>query len=124
MKAKGYSRGFIPSEPAYSLLKKEIKKFSEKFKAPVFEPHITLLGEIEEKKDEMIKKAFTLTSRIKPFEVELNEICSGENYFQKLFYFSIKSAGQSCNKINNSNFILSHCHTLSSISEMKPGYNL
>mgnify|MGYP001563314316 CR=1 FL=1 len=90
MKAKGYSLWFVPSGSDYYALKDEIKKLSDKFKAPVFEPHITLLGEIEEEKDEMIKKAFTLTSRIKPFEVELNNICSGENYFQKLFYLTNK----------------------------------
>ena len=90
MKAKGYSLWLVPSGSAYYALKEEIKKFSDKFKTPVFEPHITLLGEIEEEKDEIIKKAFTLTSRIKSFEVELNDICSGENYFQKLFYLTNK----------------------------------
>lgn len=126
-KAKGYSLWFIPSEPAYNLLKEEIKKFSSEFKGPVFEPHITLLGEIEEKKDEMIKKAFTLTTRIKPFEVELNNINYGESYFQKLFYLTNKPrelilANEEAKKIfgrQNDSLYVPHISLLYSLS-VKP----
>jgi len=90
MNAKGYSLWFIPSGVNYGLLKQGIGMLSRTFKSPVFEPHITLLGKIEESEKEVVRKVSVLASRINTFEVELNNVGYGDDCFQRLFYLTNK----------------------------------
>ncbi len=44
-----YSIWIIPPEPIFSQLSKTVNELSSRYACPVFEPHLTLLGNIDHK---------------------------------------------------------------------------
>ena len=57
----------------------------KKYDAPLFEPHITLLGNIILPQEEIIEKAHRLAKLLRPFEAELGEIDISSTYWQSVF---------------------------------------
>ena len=55
MKSKGHTLWLMPTGESYKRFSNLIKKLAKQYNAPVFEPHITLLGDFKQPLDECIK---------------------------------------------------------------------
>lgn len=82
---KLYTIWIVPSPSIKKDLDKIIIKLAKKYKSPIFEPHMTLLGDIEIDEKTMIEKAKILASKLKSFSLELGEISFSTTYFQSVF---------------------------------------
>ncbi|EKD91448.1 MAG: hypothetical protein ACD_30C00005G0016 [uncultured bacterium] len=80
-----FSIWIVPSGDVKKKLEGVILDLSQKYNSPVFEPHMTLLGDISVDEKSVLEKAKILTSKIKPFTVELGEISFSTTYFQSVF---------------------------------------
>lgn len=85
MKAKGYSLCLMPAGETYNKLAALIKILAEKYKSPLFELHITLLGEIVLLEEDVIKRCQQLTSGQKSFSIILQTVEYQDFYFRALF---------------------------------------
>ena len=85
LKAKGYSLWLMPSGGAYNKLAALIKTLVEKYRSPLFEPHITLLGEIVLTEEDVIRRSQQLASGQKPFSTTLQTVDYQDFYFRALF---------------------------------------
>src|SRR3972149_1366255 len=85
MKPKGSSLWLMPSGKIYKRFSNLIKKLAKEYDDPVFEPHITLLGEFTDSLEVSAKGANELVSGQKPFTVNLEEIDYQAFYFRTLF---------------------------------------
>lgn len=72
-------------------LQQRIKKLSEKYDTPIFEPHVTLLGSLKKGKTEMIQLTDTLAGSLHPFELVLTKAGYLDTFFQSLFVHVKKS---------------------------------
>src|SRR3989338_2213040 len=80
-----YTLWVVPTPQIKSILEKIILDLSEKYQGPKFEPHMTLLGDIETSEEEILKKTKELASIVKPFTCVLGEISFSTTYFQNVF---------------------------------------
>lgn len=80
-----YCLWIIPPVEVTKLLNSIIKKFSKKYKSPVFEPHVTLLDGIYAPKDKALSGTKELFSQIKPFSLSFGEVSFSTTYYQCVF---------------------------------------
>ncbi len=85
LRAKGYSLWIVPEKKELDELTILIQKLSERFKSPLFVPHMTLVGGISQKEGEIEEKTKRLASNLKPFEVELEKIDYEEIWNRTLY---------------------------------------
>ncbi len=85
MKAKGYSLWLLPTGEVYEKLATLIKKLAEENNTPIFDPHVTLLGEIIQSKGDIVRKIEELISDQKQFPLTLSRIDYQDFYFRALF---------------------------------------
>jgi 2'-5' RNA ligase len=85
MKAKGYSLWLMPTGEVYDKFSGLIRRLAEEYRAPLFAPHITLLGETRQSEEDVLRKAKQLASIQKPFPVTLNTVDYQDFYFRTLF---------------------------------------
>jgi len=62
-----------------------VKRLAKKYNGPVFEPHLTLLSPIPEKKETVIEKANEIAKSINLFKLTTANIDYGNTYFQCVF---------------------------------------
>jgi len=79
---KLYTIWIIPPEPVYSEVKKIINSLSEKYSGPEFEPHMTLLGNIDLPLPEVIKRTRVLAKSIKKLNLISGPVFFSTTYFQ------------------------------------------
>lgn len=82
---KRYSIWLMPSGDVYRRLSGIISRLSEGYSAPYFEPHVTLLGGLAGREEEILSKASQLAARISPYEIRLNKVDFLDEYFRCLF---------------------------------------
>lgn len=80
-----YSIWIIPPKPLYNLLKNTIDKLAKKYKGPTFEPHMTLLGDIDESLSEIEYKVQKLAANIDKLKLSLGPVSFSTTYFQSVF---------------------------------------
>lgn len=80
-----YSIWIIPPEPLYSQLKNTIDKLAKKYRGPVFEPHMTLLGNIDKDLSEVKQKVKESANSIDKLVLSLGSISFSTTYFQSVF---------------------------------------
>lgn len=85
MQSKGHTLWLIPTGQAFEMFSDLIKKLAEKYNAPVFQPHVTLLGDFMQPEEECIRLTKQLVSGQKPFTVNMGEIDYEDFYFRTLF---------------------------------------
>ena len=62
-----------------------VKRLANKYHGPVFEPHLTLLSPIPQKKGVVIKKTIEISKVVRPFKLTTANIDYGNTYFQCVF---------------------------------------
>lgn len=85
LKTKGYSLWLMPTGGAYDKFSGIIKRLAEEYNAPLFEPHITLIGEIMRSEDYVLKRAKQLALGQNSFPITLNIVDYQDFYFRTLF---------------------------------------
>jgi 2'-5' RNA ligase len=85
MQANGHSLWLMPTGKAYETFSGLIKKLAEAYQAPVFEPHVTLLGGLMHAGDEILRWAAHLVSGQQPFSILLRTVDYQDVYFRALF---------------------------------------
>lgn len=85
MKAKGHSLWLMPSGDVYDRFSKLVEKLAQEHSAPIFQPHVTLLGEILEGEEDIIKKTQELVEAHQPLPVTLDSVDYQDYYFRTLF---------------------------------------
>lgn len=89
--SKGYTLWLMPKGDVYTKYDKLIKGLAKEFNAPVFKPHLTLLGDIELPEEDVIKRTEKLVSGQKPFQINLDEIGYEDYHFRALFVKAVIS---------------------------------
>jgi len=79
-----YSIWIIPPEPFYSKIEKTVNFLSKKYKGPVLEPHMTLLGNIEMPLSQLVQKTKKLAESTKPFVISSGPVSFSTTYFQSV----------------------------------------
>lgn len=85
MRSQGYTLWLMPGGREYTRFADLIRKLAKENKAPVFQPHVTLLGEILLEETEAIDKTRQLVLNQKPFIIFLQQIDYEDYYFRSLF---------------------------------------
>ncbi len=80
-----YSIWLMPSRNTHAELSNLIARLSQRYAAPVFPPHVTLLGNLNGNKKELVAQAETLAARIRPFPVNLTTAGYLNEYFRCVF---------------------------------------
>lgn len=80
-----YSIWIIPPQPLYSQLENTIDTLARKYNGPVFEPHMTLLGNIDRDLSEVKQKVKEVANRIEKLELSLGPVSFSTTYFQSVF---------------------------------------
>lgn len=91
MKSKGYTLWLVPTGEVFRKFSNIINKLAKDYDAPVFDPHVTLLGEIMQPEDECIVKTKQLVKNQKPFIVNLEAIGYQDYYWRTLFVYAKKT---------------------------------
>lgn len=80
-----YSLWIVPEGQVYKKIDRLIKDLVGKYNAPVFKPHMTLLGATLGGEKEIVKKTRKLAKSLQPFKLTLGEIDFSNTYFQSVF---------------------------------------
>ena len=82
---RGYSLWLMPDQLQSNKLERIIKKLSRTYGSHAFKPHMTLLGSIQMDKREVIKRASTLSGKMKKMRVHALRASEGPLYFKSVF---------------------------------------
>lgn len=85
MKATGHALWLIPTGEANHKFSNLIRRLSQEYSAPIFQPHVTLVGEAFQSEKELVKKGEQLASGQKPFPITLRAIDYQDFYFRALY---------------------------------------
>jgi 2'-5' RNA ligase len=81
----GHSLWLMPSDQIYNQLSNTISQLSNQYATPVFQPHITLLGDVTGDVGELSSQAQQLALRLRRFQVTLTTVDYLPAYFRCLF---------------------------------------
>ncbi|MFH2019929.1 MAG: hypothetical protein ABIJ34_00805 [archaeon] len=84
-KARGISLWIMPTNGSYERLVALIKNLANKYNGPIFEPHITLLGDITRSKEDVITRAIQLAMLFRPFQISLQQTSYLDEYFRCIY---------------------------------------
>lgn len=82
---KGYSLWLMPEGVVYTRFLEIINQLAEEFSAPVFEPHVTLLGGIEGVEEDILSKTQKLAFLLGPYKINFSKIDYEDFYFRALY---------------------------------------
>jgi 2'-5' RNA ligase len=74
-----------PTGASYEVLAELVGDLAKKLSAPVFEPHVTLLGHLDGSERDHIQRARELGERLAPFWIALGNASYQSEYFKCLF---------------------------------------
>jgi 2'-5' RNA ligase len=80
-----YSLWHIPRGILYRRLTQTIQHFSQACRTPQFEPHLTLLGGITGKEDQVISHTARLAGLLHRYPIQLTDLSGLQEYFRCLF---------------------------------------
>lgn len=84
-KTKKYGFWVIPENKTYQVFERIIRKYSKKYNAPMFVPHMTIHGVIESTEEKVVRGVKKVADKIRPFEVQVGEVEFSTTYFQCVF---------------------------------------
>ncbi len=80
-----YAFWLVPSGEAYNLLKETIRRYSEIYSTPLFEPHFTLISSLQGPVPGLRQKASQLAIIIGRLELRLEKPAHSTSYFRCVF---------------------------------------
>lgn len=80
-----YSLWLVPQKDDEIYLSKIVNQLSEKYEAPTFVPHLTILGDIEIDLENLKKIVDQTFRKVKPFAVNITAVKFTENFRKTLF---------------------------------------
>lgn len=86
-----YTLWLMPDDNAYQKLSRLIVDLSSTHDTPTFEPHVTLLSGIVDKKEQAVQKAEELANSLIPVSATLTRIEFLELYYRCLFFCTDQS---------------------------------
>jgi len=93
MKYPDYSVWLQPEGDAYDEYRKCIEDLAKEHGAPLFEPHVTVLGRIINSEHDAVEQSAKLAAEIsEPMIINLIRVTFGEAYFQCVYLQAEKSA--------------------------------
>jgi len=87
-----FSLWLIPKGEIADELSSLIVRLSREHSTPSFEPHVTLIGEINLPRPAAISRTRELAASIRSFDVRLNRVAHHDRYFQCVFLLADKTA--------------------------------
>ena len=85
MSAATYSLWSKPTGSAYDVLVRTIRRLAHELDGPMFEPHVTLLGQLEGTAQDHVRRSEQLAQQLQPFQIVLIDPSYGNEYFQCVF---------------------------------------
>jgi 2'-5' RNA ligase len=85
-KTRGYSLWLMPSGTTYDQLSQTIQSLSKAHNTPVFEPHVTVLGSLQEKEGIVVARTKKLCEMLQPLTLRLDRIEYSAEYFRCMYY--------------------------------------
>lgn len=79
-----YSIWIIPPEPIFSQLSKVISELSSKYRCPIFEPHLTILGNIDHELSEIKQIVEKIVSDLDSLNLSFGPVSFSTTYFQSV----------------------------------------
>ena len=79
-----YSIWIIPPEPIFSQLSRIINETSYKYNSPVFEPHLTILGNIDHELGEIKQTVEKIVSDLDDLNLSFGPVSFSTTYFQSV----------------------------------------
>ena len=80
-----FSLWLVPSGDVRRRLSKIISQLSKKYSTPIFEPHVTLIADVESTEKDVTNKTTLLANRIRPYRTTLANMDYSDNYYMPLF---------------------------------------
>lgn len=80
-----YSLWAVPPQPIFDELTEVIRVLAVKYKGPVFQPHLTILGGIEKDLNEIIKSATKIAEHTPALDLSLGPVSFSTTYYQSVF---------------------------------------
>jgi len=87
-----YALWLEPSGDIAYKLQERIKKLSNKYEAPVFAPHVTLLSGLKASENSLVPLVNTLASSHEPFQLQLTRAGYRDQFYESLFVH-VKDSG-------------------------------
>ena len=75
----------MPTGEVYNKFSDLIRRLAMEYSSPIFEPHVTLLGEFMQSEEDVIRKTGQLAEAKEPFPITLTTIDYQDFYFRALF---------------------------------------
>lgn len=91
MKSKGHTLWLVPTGETFEKFDTLIQKLAKEYNAPVFEPHVTLLGEFMDPVENAVEKTKHLVAEEKPFTIKMNQIGCQDYFWRTLFVYATKT---------------------------------
>lgn len=91
MKGAGYSINILPAGEEYNRFETLIIKLAEEYGAPLFAPHVTVLGQASPDEEAALKLMEKLVSNQQPFSVSLNNVAYQDYFFRALYVLAEKT---------------------------------
>lgn len=91
MTGTGYSINILPAGEEYNRFETLIIKLAEEYGAPLFAPHVTVLGQASPDEEAALKLVEKLVSNQQPFSVSLNKVDYQEYFFRALYVLAEKT---------------------------------
>lgn len=88
-----YSLWLEPDGNVAHRLQEKIRKLSNKYNTPMFEPHVTLIGTLEQSLPELIQLTDMLAGSLEPLELLLTKTGCGNTFYQSVFVHVDNSKG-------------------------------
>jgi 2'-5' RNA ligase len=80
-----HSLWFKPTGRTFDVLTAVVERFARESGATPFEPHVTLLGNLDGTEPEIVGRSEALARTLRRFEIELTEAAFGQEHFQCVF---------------------------------------
>jgi len=84
-RAQGYSIWIVPDSLPLTLSTRYIHKYAMKFHSPVFTPHLTLIGNINQNEERVISLTYRLAKQIKACKIRFYKVGHDDSFFTSLF---------------------------------------
>ena len=84
-KGRTYSIWLMPDGKCANSVSKIINDISKKYNTPIFKPHVTLIGDCEKEKWDMLYFIFKKEKIIQPIEIILKDFGYKVSFFQCLY---------------------------------------